>query len=331
MKATLFVALTFFSISSASAFTSWLATSKQKFDNIMSNRVATATTNAIETSEGSGILSKEQIQIFERDGVLLVRGLVSGEELKAAVEEVSLIGKKTSPFFKSYKNIEFQAWRSSKALKDVAIFSNVPKAAAQLINLKSSNKNSKGPIRLLKDAVLCFSPGGAGCGWHVDDKFFWPCHDDFTGVNVWIALSPMSAERGGGLAVSPGSHKEKFAQNAIPIIVAGGTCAMETLAPDVHSRLEKMKVVYNMEPGDAIIHDRWLFHRSDSFKNTEAEDVVLNRYSIRYMSEDARAFDNGFDPVFKDEKHKGKNGQPLKSFEGFFPQVFPSVVSSEIA
>lgn len=296
----------------------------------MSNRVATATTNAIETSESSGILTEEQIQIFERDGVLLVRGLINGEELRAAIEEVSLIGSKKSPFFKSYKNIEFQAWRNSKALKDVAIFSKVPRAAAQLINLKSSGKNSKGPIRLLKDAVLCFSPDGAGCGWHVDDKFFWPCHNDFTGVNVWIALSPMSAERGGGLAVSPGSHKEKFAQNAIPIIVAGGTCAMETLAPAVHKKLEDMKVVYDMEPGDAIIHDRWLFHRSDSFKKTEAEDVVLNRYSIRYMSEDARAYDNGFDPVFKDEKHKGKDGHPLKSFEGFFPQVFPSAIASEI-
>lgn len=296
----------------------------------MSNRVATATTNTIETSEGSGILSEEQIQIFERDGVLLVRGLVTGAELKAAIEEVSLIGKKTSPFFKSYKNIEFQAWFNNKALKDIALFSNVPKAAAQLINLKSSKTNSKGPIRLLKDAVLCFSPNKPGCGWHVDDKFFWPCHNDFTGVNVWIALSPMSAERGGGLAVSPGSHKEQFAQNAIPVITAGGTCAMETLAPAVHSRLEDMRVVYDMEPGDAIIHDRWLFHRSDDFKRQEAEDVVLNRYSVRYMSEDARAFDNGFDPVFKDEKHKGKDGHPLKSFGGYFPQVFPSTIASEI-
>lgn len=296
----------------------------------MLNRVAAVTTDTTQVTEGSGTLTEEQIHVFERDGVLLVRGLVSGEQLKTAVQEVDLIAKKTGPFAKSYKNVEFQAWRSSKAFKDLAMFSDVPKAAAQLINLKSTGANSKGPIRLLKDAILCFSPEGTGCGWHVDDKFFWPSHDDYTGVNVWIALSPMSVERGGGLAVSPGSHKEKFAQNARPILATGGTCAMETLAPDVHKKLEAMRVVYDMEPGDAIIHDRWLFHRSDDYKKKEAADVILNRYSIRYMSENARAYDNGYDPVYKDEKYVGKNGHPLKSFGGYFPQVFPSTIASEI-
>lgn len=38
------------------------------------------------------------------------------------------------------------------------------------------------------------------------------------GVNIWIALSPMSASTGGGLLVAPGSHREKIAQDAIPII-----------------------------------------------------------------------------------------------------------------
>jgi Phytanoyl-CoA dioxygenase (PhyH) len=286
--------------------------------------------DTVKASEHHNVLSEEQLQTFDRDGVILVRGLVKGEELKAAIEAVSSMGKKSHEFLTAYKNIEFQSWRTSNALKDVALFSDVPKAAAQLINRGVGKSGREGPVRLLKDAVLCYSPDNKGCGWHVDDKFFWPCYDGSTGINVWIALSPMSAKRGGGLAVSPGSHKEKFAQDSIPIIVAGGTCGMETLAPDIHKKLEAMKVLYDMEPGDAIIHDRWLFHRSEKFQGTEETDVVLNRYSIRYMPADAKAFDNGYDEVYKDEKYKGMDGQPLEQFNGYYPQVFPTTIASEL-
>lgn len=179
-------------------------------------------------------------------------------------------------------------------------------AAAQLIRLTSEGT----PIRLLKDAVLCLTKENKGCGWHVDDKYFWPCGDEKTGVNVWIALSPMTAKQGGGLAVTPGSHKADFAEKAKETIRKDPllTCHIETLDPDIHNKLEAMKTVYDMEPGDAIIHDRYLFHRSDSFHEDVDDNLVLNRYSIRYMPEDALSHDH--------------SGQPLKDFDDEFPQVF---------
>ena len=30
------------------------------------------------------------------------------------------------------------------------------------------------PLHVMKDAMLAFDPDNRGCGWHVDDKFFWP-------------------------------------------------------------------------------------------------------------------------------------------------------------
>eukprot|EP00596_Hydrurales_sp_CCMP1899_P002344 CAMPEP_0119040354 /NCGR_PEP_ID=MMETSP1177-20130426/10246_1 /TAXON_ID=2985 /ORGANISM="Ochromonas sp, Strain CCMP1899" /LENGTH=279 /DNA_ID=CAMNT_0007005317 /DNA_START=194 /DNA_END=1033 /DNA_ORIENTATION=+ len=263
-------------------------------------------------TEIQNVLSEEQIQTYQKDGVLLVRQLVSGEELAKAMDAVAEMSKKQSGF-NEYKNIEFQTWSTNDALKDVALSSKVPKAAAQLIGLTSKAT----PIRLLKDAVLCFTKGNIGCGWHVDDKFFWPCEDEVTGVNVWIALSPMTAKQGGGLAVTPGSHKVNFAQRAIDTIRQGNyqTCQMETLAPDIHDKLEAMKVVYDMEPGDAIIHDRYLFHRSDSFHEDVDENLTLNRYSIRYMPEEALSTDH--------------SGQPLKDHGDKFPQVLPQVDNIE--
>lgn len=288
-----------------------------------------AVSGKVEETVHNKVLSDDQIRIFQRDGVLLVRGLISGEELQAAVNDVDEVGRGENPFgWKSYKNLKFHHWRSSKALKEIAFNSKVPKAAAQLINLQSTG-GPEGPVRLLKDAILSFSPGNTGCGWHVDDKFFWPTEDEKTGVNVWIALTHMPAKSGGGLAVSPGSHKEKFAQDAIPIIRAGGTCGMEELSPETHQKLEAMKVVYDMEPGDAIIHDRWCFHKSDAFHEDVGEDVILNRYSIRYMPEDAIAFDNQYDPVYKDPKYEGKVATELKGYGGYYPQVYPNAIESE--
>ena len=158
----------------------WLTVQKSKIDKffLMATVNPAVTDKSVDTVINQ-VLSEEQLRAFERDGVIVVRGLVSGDQLKAAIDEVDLVGRGESPFFTSYKNIKFHHWRTSKALKDVAFFSDVPKAASQLIH---QQLKKKGPVRLLKDAVLCFAPGGAGCGWHVDDKFFWPAEDESTGV-----------------------------------------------------------------------------------------------------------------------------------------------------
>merc|ERR1712238_405633 len=104
-----------------------------------------------------------------------------------------------------------------------------------------------------------------------------------TGVNVWIALSPTTAKEGGGLAVSPGSHdlsgKNKVgrlvqqARLSIASLGSQTTCALAVLDPDSHAGLERRKRVYDMQPGDAIIHDRYCFHKPDAFHE---EDEVNN-------------------------------------------------------
>ena len=295
---------------------------------VPTSRIMSPRGENIKGATTTNVLSEEQVRIFERDGVLLVRGLVHGEELKAAMNDVEEVGREESKMFgAAYKNIAFNHCRTSKALKNVAFHSDVPKAAAQLINLKSTNPNR--PVRMLKDAVLNFSPGRSGCGWHVDDKGFWPADDSSNGVNVWIALSPMPKSLGGGLAVSPGSHISNFNREARQFIAGGNTCAMESLSPETHQKLEDMKVIYDMQPGDAIIHDRWLFHRSDNFAEGTPKDTVLNRYSIRYMPGEALAYDNHFDPVYLDPKFKGKENMELNQYGGYFPQVFPNIIESE--
>lgn len=148
------------------------------------------------------------------------------------------------------------------------------------------------------------------------------------------------------MAVAPGSHKLARNREIAGIIHENfGTCKMETLAPDFHSVLESMKVVYDMQPGDAIVHDRWLYHRADPFKETKtetgswssstsaAETGYLNRYSIRYMPETARAYNVGLmkpeytEAHFRDSRYSSFDGHPLGDFSvEYFPQVAPTVI-----
>jgi len=141
-------------------------------------------------------------------------------------------------------------------------------------SLSKTTKTPKKPrsLRLLKDAVMGFSKGDMGCDWHVDDKTFWPCEDSHNdsnnsnhkrpasvsgqrdaGINVWISLSPLNAEEGGGFAVAPGSHNLtgkgkagrifRKARKAIASMGSQTTCALGKLEPTCQEYMEKIKHV----------------------------------------------------------------------------------------
>ena len=277
--------------------------------------------------ETSGVkLSQQMIDIFKRDGVILIRNVIQDEELQNAINAARNI--KTQVKIPNYDKISFSSVHENEFLMNVAIKSKVPAIVAELLGIKGDRNE----LRVLKDAVLGFRPGQAGCGWHVDDKGFWPSTDDMDGINVWIALDEYKASHGGGLAVAPTSHEATFAKAAREAIKSS-TCSMATLSPECNEQIESLRIVYDMQPGmylslgrevgqvispntfhyvyiiclfifiyicysyvifmfsgDAIMHTRYCFHRSDDFS---AEGVAafaamqrsypLLRYSIRYM------------------------------------------------
>ena len=320
-------------------------------------------------------LTRQQIADFRKDGVIVVRGLLEGEALNEAVEAANKIQKSQSwsqrifhKMFPLYRNLSFQTYRKHKALQKVAFDSTAPTIVAKLMGLDKQNEqgDSQNPrsLRLLKDAVMGFSRGDKGCGWHVDDKHFWPCEDthqdnsqgptkgsnrkikssdrNTAGINVWITLSPVTAEEGGGLAVAPGSHNltgrgrvGKLLRKARRTIASGGaqtTCALAMMDPTSHEYMERTKRVYDLQPGDAIIHDRYLFHKPDNFKSTNDENqdtVTKQRISFRYMPSDATYFDNGQSVDAALEHKNMKTGDPLWKGGEYFPQAWPHQLEAE--
>lgn len=317
-------------------------------------------------------LTNQQIADFRRDGVIVIRGMLEGEALENAVKATNKIQRSRGlaqrlahKIFPVYRNLGFQAYRKHDALKAVAFGSTAPTICAKLMGLDdeygegNQDISTQKPrsLRLLKEAILGFSRGDIGCGWHVDDKTFWPCedsHGDYhphkkksrhqsdAGINVWISLSTVTAEEGGGLAVAPGSHNLngkgragkilRRARQAIASLGPQTTCALAKLEPTCHDYMEKMKRVYDLQPGDAIIHDRYLFHRSDHFREGlggDTKQVTKQRISLRYMPSDATYFNDGRGLDAATIHKNLQTGDPLWKGGEYFPQAWPFEMENE--
>jgi len=171
--------------------------------------------------------------------------------------------------------------------RELALSSPVARAAAQLLG--------RDDLRMLLDAFFEYKGDLPGCGWHVDDAFFWPVkRTDVDGVNVWLALDDVDDD-GGGLAVAPGTDAADF-DDARRVIHGRGpdgkaqTCHMEHLDAAQNARIEARAVIPTMRAGDAILHKRFVFHRSQPIQTADAARSgarrSIGRYSCRYVPPD---------------------------------------------
>lgn len=297
------------------------------------------------SAPGQYHLTSSQIEDYERDGFIIVRGLLQGEDLTKAIQAVNKIQRWQSigqrllyKMIPVYKNISFQTWRSHKGLEHIAFDSAAPSISAKLMGLDDVEGKPR-PLRLLKDAVLGYNAGDKGCGWHVDDKFFWPCEDRNigkrdAGINVWITLSPISAEEGGGLALAKGSHKVSFAKQAREIIAEKGgqtTCLLEILNPQLNANMEELKVLHDLQPGDAIFHNRYVFHRAQSFfdEKNGRKEKTKQRISLRYVAADDTFYDNMGTEQRAIEARGLKTGDLVSKAGAWFPQTWPYRLTKE--
>ena len=263
-------------------------------------------------------VTDEQKAMFQQTGVLFIPGLLQGDMLRDAMDAGEQVFRKPSLlsflFRSAYAKLSIQEWQNIPGLARAAFESSMGSITADLLNETKS-------IRILKDAIFGQASAGLGCGYHVDDKGFWPANDDSTGINFWIALSDYNAETGGGIRVAPGSHVADWAAECRAAITGGfaKTCRMAELSPDCDAKLNQMSVVYDMKPGDAILWDRWIFHRQEPFQ-TVVDGSYKLRYTIRYIPSNARAEGMLHASV--------ERGEPFNS--PYHPQVWPAAIPLEV-
>ena len=305
----------------------------------------------LEPMENSFVMSQADVETFQKEGVVLLRGLLTPAQ--AATVRSAIVNEipKTQSFWTlfdflpkvTFDKVQFDVWRNHLLMAYLALQA-LPSLAAQLMNLTpitnsdvttlSQTLSSSQTLRLLRDAVFQYNPQAqqTGCGWHVDDEGFWPAKNDTSGVTFWIALDQMRVSEGGGLALAKGSHKENdMIAKCREVIRGGKTCAMEQTSPECFAYMESLKVEYDMEPGDAIVWDRWVFHRSvptriiqheqEHEHDTNTYEEAKMRYSVRYMPGHARA---------AGLVHSSVPQGSLFTESPYYPQVYPHLVASEM-
>ena len=324
---------------------------------------------------GDSLVTKKIRDLYERDGVVAVRGLLTPQQLDlleiASNELVQDQESKNKGRSRKRSGTQFHSVRvgaafletpdrngSLAAFRDVALFSNVPKFAAELLQL---DKGRNDTMRMLRDIFLVKDEDAYICGWHVDDTGFWPATAASPGVNAWIAIDDMPVDTGGGFALALKSHKAPWrweAHQAIGSVMTfpaegfrdaddlfrnragSGTCNLKTAAPHLHRRMEETKRIYDMRRGDVIFHDRWLFHRTVPFNRSivksdaEAESLLYKRYSVRYGPGSA-IIPKGYGTelsVLWDETNGGRTADEVAAKDGpWYPLCWPSVSMEEMA
>ncbi len=290
---------------------------------------------------------------FEDEGFVLVRGLLDESELKrlCSVGQAMAVGGKHHS--NRFSSLEFGPVFSVEedVFREAALQSAIPAVIALLLGLDvNESECDKSPLtlRVLKDAFFAKGKEESHCGWHVDDCVFWPTDANSCGVNVWIALDDMPSKYGGGLAISPKSHKAEWKQKAYesigstptlpvegvnPAAMTFSTCEMESSNQEMNDVIEASKVEFDYRAGDCLFCHRWLFHRSVPINqeglNFYPDGSSLARYTIRYERGTAKLIPGfSLEPsVLTNPENSGMSLDEVCARDGpFYPQCWPPLM-----
>lgn len=316
-------------------------------------------------------------QAYSKDGVVAVRGLIPTTLLDRLNDESRIYLEKEAPKTKSSKRgMQFHTMKNGAAFLDppnttwslelgnvtafleVAVLSSVPKLASELMLPEMKRGES---VRMMRDIFLTRSSDqDFACGFHVDDVGFWPATADSPGINAWIALDDMPSSTGGGFALAVGSHTAPWRQEAQYVTGAttffpeegyksaadmfenrtgSGTCNIHTSAPHLHRRMEDTTRVYNLQKGDVIFHQRFLFHRTVPFESNYAakmlkdENLLYGRYSVRYSPGSAivpPGYGTELSVLWDENNGNLPADQVCGGGDGWYPRVWPAYDPKEI-
>jgi ectoine hydroxylase-related dioxygenase (phytanoyl-CoA dioxygenase family) len=214
------------------------------------------------------ILSREQIEQFQRDGFLVVRGMYSAEETAEISEwtrEVAawpeVPGKHMMYFEKSQSD-------GSRILCRVENFVPYHDGFSKLITARRMQQAVSELFGeesvLFKDKINFKLPGGDGFREHQDVQAGW---DDYADIHItaMIAIDETN-EANGSLEMIAGMHKQG---------VLGSMWAPLTEQDTGNARYAAV----HCRPGDAVFFDSFAPHRSGPNRTADARRVLYITYN----------------------------------------------------
>jgi ectoine hydroxylase-related dioxygenase (phytanoyl-CoA dioxygenase family) len=221
---------------------------------------------------------------LEEDGVALVRGLLSSDNLcllERAIQGVmenpshmaanfGSAGTEEGLFFSDYNN-----WRRNK---DVESMVRLPAVVDLVSSVLSTNT-----LRIFHDHVLVKGGRAKETPWHHDQPYY--LVDGPKNASIWITADRVAKEN--SLAFIRGSHRHPTL--FMPARFAGGAMSEpldgfeELTDASINALSNRGILIYSMEPGDAIIFN----HRTVHCALANLSGRMRRALSIRYLGDGA--------------------------------------------
>jgi len=260
------------------------------------------------------LITQTDIETFQRDGVLLIKGLFADyiEPLRAGIEanmaapspfgqQPNLAAGAAGAFFDDYCN-----WNRIPEFEQVIRQSPAAQVAADLMRSRT--------VQLFHDHVLVKEKGTAATTpWHQDGPYYFVKGQQT--VSFWTPLDPVETAT---LRMVPGSHH--WPRPVLPQrwlseqdFYPGDHDYMPVPDPDA----EGMNVLeYTMQPGDAVAFNFGVLH------GTRGETLHTRRraFSLRLLGDDTRYTERPGPTSPPFPAHGMQAGEKLR--QDWFPMLF---------
>ncbi|MCA0242618.1 MAG: phytanoyl-CoA dioxygenase family protein [Proteobacteria bacterium] len=227
------------------------------------------------------IVTPEQVEAFQRDGVVCLRGLLTPDEVQrlargidanlAAPSPRALVASR--PEDPGFFIEDFCNWQDNADYRATAVDTALPLAAARLMQSRTA--------RLYHDHMLTKEPGTrTPTPWHQDQPYY--NVDGLQNISFWIPVDPVS--RAATLEFVAGSHRgpwlmpRSFMSSQAKWFPEGSLADL----PDIEADRGAFPILgWALEPGDMVAFHMLTLHASGG------ADRRRRVFSLRYLGDDA--------------------------------------------
>ena len=229
------------------------------------------------------LIQSKEIDEYKNDGVVCLRNAISDHTLESAHNGIKKNLAEPNHFFRDYTEegstgryvFEFWNWWRIQEFRKIAFDQDIGNIVADLIGAKK--------LFLLMDQWFFRDEGSTNAAiWHQDEPYF----DFFEGQKcvVWFPLE--STLKIDGLTFIKGSHRWNklfMAQNFETRKPFAGQTEEYYSISDFNDFSESY-ISWDMEPGDCLVFDFRVIHRTTSFADCSTKP--MSRISYRYGDQD---------------------------------------------
>jgi ectoine hydroxylase-related dioxygenase (phytanoyl-CoA dioxygenase family) len=235
------------------------------------------------------MITDDDIEVFERDGAAVLRGLLSADWIEALAAGVEYNRTHPSPWSHWYTNpdesvgfwTDYVTWQRVPEYRSIVFESGLADAAVRLMRSETA--------RFFHEHVLVKEPGASErTPWHHDQPYY-PVDGD-QNVSMWIGLDPVPSDR--AMRFLAGSHRwnrwfipRKFIDHT-PYASESGRYE---LLPDIDAMLadepDTHRIVsFDTEPGDVVVFHYRTLHDAPGNTSTSRRRRAV---SLRWVGDDA--------------------------------------------